>query len=46
MKASALWRKLDAPGHDACRLRQLADGWELDGTSVFLSNGTAARVNY
>lgn len=31
-----LWRRLDTPGHDACALRELEDGWRLEGTAVFL----------
>jgi len=33
--ASALWRRLDTPGHDACRLVQSGTGWRLEGTAVF-----------
>jgi hypothetical protein len=44
--ASVLWRRLDAPGHDGCRLEELNDGWRLDGTAVFLHEGTPARLTY
>jgi hypothetical protein len=44
--ASTLWRRLDAPGHDACRLRQIEHGWELAGTAVFLHGGEAAQLTY
>jgi hypothetical protein len=30
-----LWRRLDTPGHDACRLQQSDTGWQLDGAAVF-----------
>ncbi|HEX7829856.1 MAG TPA: putative glycolipid-binding domain-containing protein [Thermoanaerobaculia bacterium] len=30
-----LWRRLDVPGHDACRLSRLDAGWQLAGTAVF-----------
>jgi len=33
--ASFLWRRLEEPGHDACRLLRSADGWRLEGTTVF-----------
>jgi hypothetical protein len=46
MTASVLWRRLDTPGHDACRLRPAADGRELEGTAVFLSDGAVACVDY
>lgn len=32
------WRRLDAPGHDACRLERSGDGWELAGAAVFREN--------
>jgi hypothetical protein len=44
--ALALWRRLDTPGHDACALEQLADGWQLEGTALFLHEGGPARLTY
>lgn len=41
-----LWRRLDTPGHDACRLEQRAGGWTLDGVAVFSENGAPARLTY
>jgi hypothetical protein len=41
-----LWRRLDAPGHDACRLEQRGEHWLLDGTAVFLHDGLPARLDY
>lgn len=35
---SILWRRLDAPGHDVCRLLERGAGWLLDGTAVFLDD--------
>ena len=43
---SILWRRLDAPGHDACRLEPVADGWRLDGAAVFRHEGAPARLAY
>jgi len=43
---SLLWRRLDSPGHDACRFESRESGWELDGTAVFLHNGAPARLSY
>ncbi len=43
---TALWRRLDAPGHDACRLDEVEDAWRLHGTAVFRLDGTATRLNY
>jgi hypothetical protein len=44
--ASILWRRLDTPGHDACRLEGSAAGWRLDGTAVFREGGLPARLDY
>ncbi len=41
-----LWRRLDAPGHDACRLAQRPDGWQLDGVAVFQHEGSPATLAY
>ena len=43
---AALWRRLDAPGHDACRLEPTDDGWRLRGTAVFRHDGRPARLDY
>lgn len=44
--ASILWRRLDTPGHDACRLEESDAGWELDGAAVFRHDGAPARLSY
>jgi uncharacterized protein len=44
--ASILWRRLDVPGHDACRLIQRHDGWDVEGTAVFRLDGAPARLDY
>ena len=41
-----LWRRLDVPGHDACELIAVADGWRLTGTAVFLHQEGPARIEY
>jgi hypothetical protein len=43
---SILWRRLDVPGHDACRLEQVGDGWRLEGTTVFVHDEGPARLGY
>lgn len=43
---SLLWRRLDTPGHDACRIEAHAGGWRLDGVAVFLHEGSPARLTY
>ena len=46
LTASIRWRRLDAPGHDSCRLLRLATGWELAGRAFFLENALPARLAY
>jgi hypothetical protein len=41
-----LWRRLDTPGHDACRLEPTDDGWRLDGAAAFRHEGVPARLAY
>jgi hypothetical protein len=41
-----LWRRLDAPGHDACRLEQAVLGWRLDGAAAFRHEGAPALLAY
>jgi hypothetical protein len=43
---SILWRRLDVPGHEACRLARMGDGWRLEGSAVFLENGAVTRLDY
>jgi len=45
--ASILWRRLDVPGHDACRLERNASAWQLDGASAFRAeDGRVAQLHY
>ncbi len=44
--ASILWRRLDTPGHDACRLDRSAAGWRLEGMAVFRHEGVPAQLAY
>jgi uncharacterized protein len=46
MTHTALWRRLDVPGHDACRLKRTERGWKLEGTAVFQHEREPARVEY
>ena len=46
MTKTFLWRRLDAPGHDACRLQQRSGGWTLAGAAVFSENGVPAWLTY
>jgi uncharacterized protein len=44
--ASAIWRRLDTPGHDACWLLRNERGWMLDGAAIFKHAAGAARLAY
>lgn len=43
---TVLWKRLDTPGHDACRLVVIEVGWRLVGTALFRHAGEAARLDY
>jgi hypothetical protein len=44
--ASILWKKLDGPGHDACRLLKQDEGYKLEGTAVCQVGPKPARLDY
>lgn len=41
-----LWRRLDIPGHEIGRLKQLNDGWELSGTALFSYEHSPCKLDY
>lgn len=43
---SILWRRLDLPGHEACRLVMLDHGWEVAGTAVFEYETQVCQLHY
>ena len=43
---AVLWRRLDLPGHEACRVIRLEPGWQIAGTAVFLYERQACRLDY
>jgi hypothetical protein len=43
---SALWRRLDTPGHDACLVTPSPRGCTIEGTAVFRHDGAPARLAY
>jgi hypothetical protein len=45
-EATMLWRRLDGPGHDACRLMAGDDGWRLEGVAAFQHDGAPACLAY
>ena len=44
--ASAMWRRLDVPGHDAAWLERRATGWYLHGTAVFQHERQPVALDY
>ncbi|MCQ3973369.1 MAG: hypothetical protein DPW09_07995 [Anaerolineae bacterium] len=46
IERTILWRRLDLPGHDACGLWALAEGWRLAGTAVFSLEGRPCHLAY
>jgi hypothetical protein len=43
---SILWRRLDLPGHEACRLVTLDYGWDVAGTAVFEYETQVCQLQY
>jgi hypothetical protein len=41
-----LWRRLDKPGHDACRIAKSDLGWDIQGAAVFMNDGGPAWLQY
>lgn len=46
MTDTILWRRLDAPGHDACRLVPRESGWRLEGAAAFQHENEPAALAY
>jgi len=43
---SVLWRRLDQPGHESCRLCSHDSSWQLAGTAVFAHDRRPCRLDY
>jgi uncharacterized protein len=45
---TAVWRRLDYPGHDSCRLKPSdgGAGWRLEGAAVFRAQSGPALLRY
>ncbi len=43
---AVLWRRLDEPGHDACRIEQMKGGWLIAGAAAFRHGSAPAWVAY
>jgi hypothetical protein len=46
MIETALWRRLDMPGHDAARIESVPGGHLLEGTAVFRHDDGPATISY
>ena len=44
--ASIIWRRLDAPGHDAATLSAFDGGVRLEGAAAFLESGLPCHLRY
>lgn len=44
--ATILWRRVDATGHEACRLTGDGDAWVLAGSAVFAHEWQPCRLDY
>jgi hypothetical protein len=44
--STVLWRRLDAPGHDAARLSFASHQWRIVGTAVFAREQQPCRLDY
>jgi uncharacterized protein len=43
---SILWRRIDAPGHDACTVAPEGRGWRVQGAAAFRSERGVAHLHY
>ncbi|MBO6834572.1 MAG: putative glycolipid-binding domain-containing protein [Alphaproteobacteria bacterium] len=43
---TVLWRRIDAEGHDACRLDRIEDGYRLTGMAVWTEPSGGAALRY
>jgi len=41
-----LWRRLDLPGHEIATLEEIASGWQLSGTALFVYEQLPCRMDY
>jgi len=41
-----LWRRLDLPGHEYCRLLPFEEGWKLTGTVVVVYKHNPCKLDY
>ena len=40
------WRRIDQPGHDACRIERQGDGWRVAGAAVFMEETLPCQLAY
>jgi len=46
MTTQILWRRIDTPGHEACRVFSCKKEWHLAGTTVFAHDHQTCRLDY
>jgi hypothetical protein len=46
VESSILWRRLDRPGHEACRVARSESGWRVSGSAVFADTAGPCRLDY
>jgi len=46
MNQTILWRGINWPGHEACRLYQVETEWCVEGTAVFVADDRPCRLSY
>ena len=44
--AKILWRRLDVPGMDACRIFRDKIGWVLEGAAIYREEGVLSQLQY
>lgn len=43
---TVLWRRLDLPGHETCRVTPRPEGWRIEGAAVFVADQDVCRLTY
>ncbi len=43
---TVIWKRLDLPGHESCRVLASEMGWRLSGAAALAADGQACRLDY
>jgi uncharacterized protein len=46
VRTAIVWRRLDAPGHEAAELSATVDGWRIAGSAVLTHDAQPCRLDY